>query len=88
MQESLIGKTLYVAIHEHQYGNTVRVFVSPLSVEKWRQEIAREYWADMFHTYWIEEMPKDRKEAADMYFEAAGNNGIESFIVFDEALEQ
>ncbi len=61
--------TVHVAIWEHEYGDTVRVFAREGDAEKWRQEIADEWWEKEMDK---REKPKDPKEAADDYFRAVG----------------
>jgi hypothetical protein len=64
-----------VAIYEHEHGDDVRVFVSEAAAEEWRQEIAAEYWADLFD----DPAPGDLEEAADDYFQRCAEAGLEFF---------
>ena len=38
---------VWIAIHEHKYGNDVRVFDAFHKVEQWRAEIAQENWEEL-----------------------------------------
>jgi hypothetical protein len=64
-----------VAIYKHEHGDDVRVFASEAAAEEWRQEIALEYWDDLFS----EPMSADLDEAADRYFERCADVGLEFF---------
>lgn len=64
-----------VAVYSHKHGEDIRVFASEAAAEEWRQEIAIEYWEDLFS----EPMPGDLDEAADRYFERCAEAGLEFF---------
>ncbi len=61
--------TVHVAIWEHEYGDSVRVFARAADAEKWREEIAEEWWEKEMGE---RQKPKDQKQAADDYFREIG----------------
>ena len=60
---------VYLGIFTHSQGTDIVVYETMELAEIGRQEIAKDGWEDI-----MEEtpMPSDPAEAADMYFEAAG----------------
>jgi hypothetical protein len=64
-----------VAVYSHKHGEDIRVFASEAGAEEWRQQIAVEYWDDLFD----EPMSADLDEAADQYFDHCRDAGLEFF---------
>jgi hypothetical protein len=60
--------TVYVAIYEHRHGQNVRVFQNVDDVEKWRQEIADEYFVQEFKNRI--EKPDNIQEVTDVYWDS------------------
>lgn len=77
--ETLAGKAepqrVTVAIYAHEHGDDIRVFASEVAAEEWRQEIAVDYWFDLFS----EPMSANLEEAADLYFQRCAEAGLEFF---------
>jgi hypothetical protein len=69
------AQRVIVAIYAHEHGDDIRVFASETAAEEWRQEIAIEYWDDLFG----DPMPADLDETADRYFQRCAEAGLEFF---------
>ena len=68
---------VYVAIYTHRYDTDVRVFETESSADKWRIEIAEEYWVYVFGLG--RPKPDDLGKLADMYWDHLLNHGIEEY---------
>jgi hypothetical protein len=75
---------VYVAIFEHKHGTDVRVFQSEDDAQRWRVDLAKEYW----DTEMQGPMPRDATDAeiADDYFDRMGDYG-EFFNIQESELE-
>jgi hypothetical protein len=62
-------QTVVVATYEHGHGDDVRIFHHEDGAERWRREIAAEW----FELEIGEPPPADPKEAADIYFDKLGS---------------
>jgi len=69
---------VFVAVYEHRHGTDVTVFATHDAAWALRQEIARDWWSDVFSA--AVPAPKDPEIAADRYWEAVND---EYFNVFD-----
>lgn len=56
--------TVVVATHAHKDGRDVRVFAHETGAERWRREIADEWWIALIG----EAAPDDPKERADTFW--------------------
>lgn len=62
---------IYVAIYSHEYGNDVRAFRNSEGADKWRIEIARDYWTDAFPD---DEPPANDETMAQQYWNLMNDN--------------
>lgn len=69
------GDKVVVAIHEHAFGEDVRVFTTEAGAYKWKTEIAKDYWAEEFPD---EPKPHD-DEIGEAYFDEMHNTGSPEF---------
>lgn len=74
---------VYVATYQHKHGQDMRVFASAAMAEAWREEIAREYWAECN----TDAMPANAAKAADEYFDRRNQLGDEWFEVEEIKVE-
>jgi hypothetical protein len=80
-----------VATHAHKSGRDIRVFASETAAERWRREIADEWW-------YCEigdgvEPPNDPKERADVFWRSANEHrgvwfSMERFEVESDACQE
>lgn len=60
--------TVIVTRYEHKRGDTQRVFKTEEAAERWRRDIAREWWAQWMEAPYPSDDPK---QAANSYFDRA-----------------
>ena len=76
---------VYVATYEHKHGNDMRVFKKRKSAEKWRIELADEYWRDYFGEDY--KKPSDKEKMADIFFDSVTGADVEFFNIEECDLE-
>lgn len=76
-------QNVVVATYDHKYGTDIRVFKTRKSAEKWKSQIAWEYWNDEFQ----DETRPPETEIGDAYFEMMLDRGEESFTVHNISVE-
>jgi hypothetical protein len=74
---------VFVAIYTHRYGTDVRVFAKESSAEKWRVEIAEEYWDDEIGTR--QPKPDKPEEMADAYWLYLLDHGNQEYFEIEHA---
>jgi len=62
---------VYVATYEHRHGTNPRVFTTEAAAWAWRQELAADYWREVFGDDL--EMPTDPEEAATRYWDTVND---------------
>lgn len=68
---------VWVAAYDHEYGTDVRVFSNESAALTWRENIARDWWADSFPDV---EMPEE--DVGEAYF-----NGMRDTAGYFETFE-
>jgi hypothetical protein len=81
-----IFNTIHVARYSHRHGADTRAFSSAEGAERWRQEVAQEWWDQEMR----KSMPKAEPPniIADLYFQAMADREQEYFEVEEVNIEE
>lgn len=71
--------TVYVAIFDHKHGHDISVYQTLEGAERWRVELADDYWHDAFGP--DHEKPADKEKMAQEYWDCMRDNGEEWFSI-------
>lgn len=83
-EAGLSRDSVIVGVYSHRHGRDINVYRTNEAAEAARRDLASEWWSEVFPDA---EIPSDRKEAADCYFERAAELTDESFETIDAEIQ-
>lgn len=71
---------VYVAVYEHNHGEDISVYATKEGANKWRAQLADEWWS---HEFPYDMPPNDPGLKADVYWDKMAENGEEFFNIHE-----